>query len=123
MVKDHKYTMLWEKEEKDRLTEWGKGQGFTSLAKLIEMSLEIVQRNPKLLQITENPTDSLQLLEELKEVGFGTSEEITYKLNSHSEKLAIIDRQLEWIMTKLGASSKDIKKVRKKDLSGEVIFE
>lgn len=125
MVKEHKYTMLWDKKEKDRLTKWGKEQGFSGLAKLIEEALKVVQRHPELLQPQEKyePKESEKILESLRQAKIEASQELTDTLIDHSNRLDRMERLIEGIASKVGMSKKDIKKAQKKDLSSEAVFE
>lgn len=122
MVKDHKYTMLWDKEEKGRLTEWGKNHGFTSLAKLIEASLDIVRRNPTLLEPTENP-EPMKLLEELKNAKFNALSETQDNFQAIDERLDRFEKILIHLALKSGVTKSDLLKFQGKDASGEAVFE
>ena len=122
MVKDHKYTMLWDKEEKERLTEWGKKHGFSSLAKLIEASLDIVQRNPTLLEPTENP-EPMKLLEELKNVKIEALSETQGYFQTIDERLDKLEKIVTHLALKSGVAKADILKFQGKDASGEAVFE
>ena len=125
MVKEHKYTMLWDKKEKDRITKWGKEQGYSGLAKLIEASLDIVQRHPELLQPQEKyePHESEKILETLKQAKIEASQELLETLTDHSNRLDRMEKLIEGIALKVGMSKKELKEAQKKDLSSEAIFE
>lgn len=123
MVKDHKYTMWLDKEEKNRLTEWGKTQGFTSFAKLIEASLDVVQRNPSLLQPTESQ-DTTKILESLKDLQTGgLTQEIQETLNAILEEQKKARKERELIMSKLGTTKKEIRKLHKGNSINEAVFD
>ncbi len=125
MVKEHKYTMLWDKKELDRLTKWGKEQGYSGLAKLIEASLEIAQKHPELLQPQEKykPNDSEKILETLRQAKIEASQELTETLIDHSKRLDRMEKLIEGMALKVGMSKNDIKKTQKKDLTSEAVFE
>ena len=122
MVKDHKYTMLWNKEEKERLTEWGKSHGFSSLAKLIEASLDIVRRNPTLLEPTENP-EPMKLLEELKNAKINALSETQDNFQVMDERLDRFEKILIHLALKSGVAKSDLLMFQGKDASGEAVFE
>lgn len=123
MTKDHKYTMWFDKAEKERISEWGKTQGYSSLAKLIEDSLDAIQRNPHLLHPTENQ-DATQILESLKDLqSGGMTDEISQLLQKLSDKVDRLEQGQEWIMSKLGATKKDKHRIYKQDPSNEAVFE
>ncbi|UCG03081.1 MAG: hypothetical protein JSW11_03645 [Candidatus Heimdallarchaeota archaeon] len=126
-LKDHKFMMLMSQEEKAHYEKIREAHGFTSLAKLIRASLDIVQRFPELLEPTErvNGSGTQQVLEaiqrlEQKELAVEKMGEI---LKTQAEKINKIERLLESFALKKGMTKKEIKRAYKKDLSGEAVFE
>lgn len=115
--------MLFDKSEQVRLKEWGRTQGFTSLAKLIEAALDAVQRNPSLLQPTED-NSSVKILESLKglQIG-GLTNEIKEVLEQHTNKIKNLDKKIDWLLQKQGATKKDIKLIVKNDLGHDAVFD
>lgn len=123
MTREHKFTMLMDVKEKDRITAWGKTQGYSSLAKLIHEALNVVQRNPSLLQPTENDTP-VQLYEDLKKAQQEASEELEEVLIDTSTKITQILRLQEKMALKLKISEKQIEKTRTTvDHSNEAVLE
>ena len=121
MPTDEKYDMRLSKEEQAKWKEFGKKHGKTSVAKLIRASVEVVQRNPSLLQITET-VESAKMLESIEE-SLSVFDDASESFEKIYQKIDQLQRFQEWIVKKLGASETEIKTILKKDISGEAVFE
>ena len=113
MVKDHKFTMMIDKKEKDRLTVWAKEQGYNSLAKLIRESLDIVHKNPILLQPTESDIP-IRLYKDLRK----DFEKWTHEIEQRFEK------RFERMGSELGMTKRQIKNTKViTDFSHDAVLE
>ena len=108
-------------EEKKRYSQFAKSHGKTSVAKLIRASLDVVMRNPALLEPTET-RDSKEVLRSVKE-SFRAFDKIIESINIVQSRLDKLEHFQEYIVKKLGASDRELKQLQQKDMSGEAIFD
>ncbi|MHA1170109.1 MAG: hypothetical protein ACTSRU_19945 [Candidatus Hodarchaeales archaeon] len=116
-----KYTIHFDPEKHDRYKKIAKEKNYATFSGFIKDSLELVARKPGLLQYTE-VNESAQILEKIKG-SYDVFEQLSGVLNEINRKLSDLERFQEWTAKKLGASKKDLKKLREKDTSGEMIFD
>ncbi len=121
MLSEHRFNMWMNKEEMKRWKEFGKAHGKTSLAKLIRSALDVVQRNPSLLEVTED-TGSEKILESLEE-SLSVFDNQADSINEIYQKMEQLERFQEFIAKKLGATDIELKELQQKDLTGEAVFE
>lgn len=120
-TQDHKFSMRMTKEEIAEFTKFGRGQGFRTLAKLVRKSLEVVQRNPSLLQPTEDKS-WVGIMERLQNAQEKASEQQqTYA--GFGTRLEKVERIIEQIALNTGMTKTQLKKLQKKDTSSEAVFE
>lgn len=120
--KDHKFSMRMSKEEIARYTEFGKEQGFRTLSKLIRASLDIVQRNPSLLQPTEDKS-WIGIMDRLQNAKEKASEEQELAYTGLNTRLEKVERIIEQIALNTGMTETQLKKLKKEDTSNEAVFE
>ena len=119
--KTHKFTLMINPEEKKRLSAWGKKHGFSSLSKLFFASLDVVQRNPNLLEPTES-NDIAKVYEVIQE-SYSSFELFLQYLQTIQFKVETLERAVDWLMEKQGVTEKELKKIYQEDETGDAIFE
>jgi len=116
-----KFNMHMSEEEKKKYSQFGKAHGKTSIAKLIRTSLEVVMRNPVLLEPTESQ-DSQEILKSVKE-SFNSFDKLLECLDTINSRLDKFEKYQEFTLEKLGVSKRELMELQQKDLSGEAIFD
>jgi hypothetical protein len=121
LSKDQSTSIRINEYKKKKYKEFGKAHGFNTLSKLFFASLDVVMRNPSLLEVTED-TGSEKILESLEE-SLSVFDDQTESFNKIFQKFDQLERFQEFIAKKLGATDTEIKEAQKKDISGEAVFE
>ncbi|MFX0174023.1 MAG: hypothetical protein ACFE9L_19225 [Candidatus Hodarchaeota archaeon] len=121
MSEDEITSIRINKVKKRQYKEFGRSHGFNTLSKLIFASLDVIQRNPKLLEPTEDK-ESVKMLESL-ESSLSVFDSLSDSMKVIFEKLEQLERFQEFIVKKLGATKTELKELQQKDISGEAVFE
>lgn len=121
---DQPYTISFSEKEREQYEKFRKKQGYKTLSRLIRYSLDVVMRDPKLLEVTEKNSfsEGKEILKELREARISAYEELTNIVGRNSKKLEEIGKLVEMMLLKKEISEEEIRKLKHDDLSGEEVF-
>lgn len=119
---DNPYTIHFTLEERERIEKFAKSHGYRTTSRLIKEALNIVIMNPSLLEPTENKTVS-EFLDKARE-SLSTQQELfkSYFDNMES-RIDKIEQVTDRLALNSGISEKELKQIKKKEESGEAVFE
>ncbi|MHA1976906.1 MAG: hypothetical protein ACW98I_08415 [Candidatus Hodarchaeales archaeon] len=116
------YTIHFSAEERNRLKDFANVHGYSTESGIIKDSLKAVYQNPTLLE----PTESVSFQENIEKLQEAVKTSIDHKSAYNAEidiRLEKLERLVEGIALKVGMTKKEVSNAKKKDRSGEVVFE
>ncbi|MHA1978690.1 MAG: hypothetical protein ACW98I_17440, partial [Candidatus Hodarchaeales archaeon] len=99
MTKDHTYSYRVNKTQMDKDVKLAKDKGMNTFAKFLDSLRETYNRNPDILEVTEN-VQSAEILESL-ENSFSVFDDLTAYLKDLSSQVEKLQRFQEWMVKKL----------------------
>lgn len=117
------YTINFSEVERTRYDQFAKRNGYTTLSKLIRASLDVVMRNPALLQPTMS-SDSQEMLKTIEESfsAFDQLEERLNKIDVVEKRQNSLENKIDLLLSKHGVTKRELKELDKVN-DEEVIFE
>lgn len=121
-TKRNPYSIDFSDEERKKLKTFAEEHGYSSESKVIKDALRVIYKETSGIDPTTifNPDEFLKTFETKSAEAIQEQYEVLLKFN---DRLTNVESLIEGIALEVGMTKKDIKKLQKKDITGEVIFE